>query len=113
MAGGSDVGAMELHAVVARLTGGLGGEPRAVKHAVEDVARAVAGEHAAGAVGAVRSRREPENHDVGARVAEGRHGFSPIFPVEVGATLGAGDAGDIVAEAWTETTSHDLGLKYI
>ena len=111
MAGGSDVGAVELHAVVAGVADGLRGESGAVEYAIKDVARAVAGEHAAGAVGTVRAWREAQDQDAGAWVAERRHGLSPIFPGEVGAPLGAGDAGGVVAQARTETTGHDLGLK--
>src|SRR5208283_222811 len=111
MAGGGDVGPVELHAVVARIAGGLRRKSRAVQHAVEDVAGTVASEHAAGAVGPMGSRREPQNQDPRARVAERRHGLSPVFPVEVSSALGSGDAGGIFSEPRTETAGHDPGLK--
>ncbi len=45
----------------------LGGEAGLVEDAVKDVAGAVAGEHAAGTVGAVGAGRESQNQDAGAR----------------------------------------------
>ena len=45
---------------------------------VQPLARAVAGEHAAGAVGAVRRRREADDDDPRRRIAEARHRPRPV-----------------------------------
>jgi len=50
---------------VARSAGRLGGEAGLVEGAVEPVAGAVAGEHAAGSVGTVCAGREAQNQDAG------------------------------------------------
>ena len=44
-----------------------------MKRGVEKIARAIAGENAAGAVGSVRARREPDDDDPRLQVAEARH----------------------------------------
>jgi hypothetical protein len=65
----------------------VGGETGLVEDLVEDVAGTVAGEHATGAVGAVRARGESQDEYAGGGVAEGRHGESPVGLVAVGAAL--------------------------
>jgi hypothetical protein len=78
----------EPQAVVARPRHGLVGEPGAVHRGEEPVARAVAGKDPAGAVAAVRRRREAEDQDARRGVAEARHGPAPVLLVsERGALL--------------------------
>jgi hypothetical protein len=65
----------------------VGGETGLVEDLVKDVAGTVAGEHAAGAVGAVRARSESQDEDAGGGVAEGWYGESPVGLVTVGAAF--------------------------
>ena len=74
---GGDEGAVEAQAVVGVDRGRLVREAGAVQRGEQPVARAVAREHAPGAVAAVRRRREPEH--VHARVA-GRRSRAPDGP---------------------------------
>jgi hypothetical protein len=61
--------------------GRLVGEAGAVQRGVEPVARSVAGEDAAGAVGAVGGRGEAEDVDGGLGVAEAGRGPAPVLLV--------------------------------
>ena len=72
-----DPGVAESQPVVARDRRRLVREPGAVERRVEPVAGAIAGEHAAGAVRAVRRRRQADDHDPRRRVAEPGHAAAP------------------------------------
>ena len=71
----------ELQAVVGGDRRRLVGEPARVQGGEEPVARAVAGEHAAGAVGAVGGGRQAEQADARVGVAEAGHGAAPVLLV--------------------------------
>ena len=113
MGGRGDVEIVEFHAVFARDGDGLGGEAGLVKHPIEDVAGPVAGEHAAGAVGAVGSGSEAENQHAGARVAEGWHGAAPIDLVAVGPPLEFRDFRSMGAQARAAPALDDFLLEYL
>ena len=68
----------EAQAVVAADRGRLVGEPGAVERRVEPVAGAVAGEHPAGAVGAVGGGGEADDQDPRLRVAEAADRARPV-----------------------------------
>jgi len=79
-----------LEAVGAGDAGGLVGEAGFVEGAVEEIAGAIAGEDAAGAVSAVGTGARPMMR----RRALGspkRDGFAPVVLVEIGATADAAD----------------------
>jgi hypothetical protein len=76
--GGGDVAVGELQAVVDRHALGLVGVAGAVQRGEEPVARTIAGEHPPGAVPAVGRRRQPDDQQACARVAEARHGTPPV-----------------------------------
>jgi hypothetical protein len=59
-----------------------------VQDGIHEVAGAVAGEGAAGAVGSVSAGGEAENEDTGAWIAEARNGAGPVGLVDVGAPFG-------------------------
>ena len=63
---------------------GWDGEAGPVQRGKEPVARAVAGEHAAGPVRPVRRRRQADDHEAGVRVAEARHAAAPVGLAGVG-----------------------------
>ena len=74
----------------------FGGEAKLVQDGVHEVAGAIAGEGAAGAIGAVSTRGEAEDEDAGAWVSEAGNGASPVGLVLVGATSGLGDATTVI-----------------
>ena len=111
MGGGGDVEIVQGQAVVAGNAGGAGGETGLVEDPVEDVAGAVAGEHATRSVGTVSARRESQNQDTGGRVAEGRHGESPVGLVAVGAALELRDFRRMPAQAGTTSAGYYLLVK--
>ena len=75
-----DPRAGEAQPVVAGGARRLVGEAGAVEGGVEEVARAVAGEHPAGAVGAVGGRGQADDHDPGVGIAEARARAGPSTP---------------------------------
>ena len=66
------------------------GQPGPVERRVEEVARAVAGEHAAGPVGAVGAGGQAEQDERRAGLAEARHRAAPVGLLGVGPPLHAG-----------------------
>lgn len=107
---GGDPGVAELEAVCAGGGVRLIGEADFVEDGVHEVAGAVAGEGAASAVGAVRSRGEADDEDAGAGVAEAGDGTCPVDLVLVGAASGDADSGTVLAEAGASLAGADLGV---
>ncbi len=99
---GRDPGVAEAKSVVAGEGAGLGGEAERVEDGKHEVAGAVSGEGAAGAVGAVGSGRKAENEDAGAGVAEAGNGPRPVGLVQVSAAAGLADG--LTVEAETRAT---------
>src|SRR5215467_14014776 len=75
--GGDDVGVAQGEAVVGALRGRDVGEALGVEGGEEEVARAVAGEDAAGAVGAVRGGGQADQQQARVGVAEAGDGLAP------------------------------------
>jgi hypothetical protein len=104
---GGDPGVAKLEAVVAVDGTGLAGEAKLVEDGVHEVAGAVAGEGAAGAVGAVSAGCEAEDENAGERISKAGHGARPVGLVEVGAAFGLSDASAVVAETGAEFAGND------
>ena len=111
MDGRGDVAVFEGQAVVRRRRVGLGSKPRAVERVVEEVSRAVAGEHAAGAVGSVGARREADDEQARRGVAERRDGLAPVVPAAVRAALYRGNPAAVGDQAGAALAGDDVGLK--
>ena len=94
---GADPELAELEAVVAMEGDGFAGEAELVEDGVHEVAGAVAGEGAAGAVGSVGTGGEAEDENAGVGIAEAGDGFGPVFLIAVGFSAGLADATAIVA----------------
>ncbi len=62
-----------------------------MKGRIEEVARAIAGEHPSRAIAAMRSRREADEQDAGADVAEARHRPRPVVEIAIARDLLATD----------------------
>ena len=110
---GADPELAEFEAVVAADGGGLTGEAELVEDGVHEVAGAVAGEGAAGAVGAVGSGSEAENEDAGVGVSEAGDGLGPVLLIAEGFAAGFADAAAIVAQAGTTSAGGDVLLKLV
>ena len=78
---------------------GLGGEAKLVQDGIHEVAGAIAGEGAAGAVGSMCAGGKTEDEDAGAWIAKAGNRAGPIGLVQVGAALGLADAAAVVAKA--------------
>src|SRR5262245_9268222 len=108
MADRGDRAANELQAVASvngsRLVGKAGLEECPVK----PLAAAIAGEHAAGAVGAVGGWSEADDQEVGLRRAEVRHGTAPIIVVQKGPPLFGCDLPAILAQPRAALAGDDL-----
>ena len=112
MGGGGDVEVVQDQAVLAGHADRVGGETGLVEDPIEDVAGAVAGEHPAGAVGTVCARRESQDQDTGGRIAERRHGKSPVSLVAVCAPLELRDFCRMPAQAGAKLAGYDLLIEY-
>lgn len=104
---GGDPGVAELEAVVAGDGARFSGEAELVEDRVHKVARAVAGEGAAGAVGSMGSGGKAEDEDEGAGVAKAGDRASPIGLVLVGAAPGFADAAAVVAQTGATLAGDD------
>jgi len=102
-----DPGMAQPKAVVARDGDRFGGESELVQDGVHEVAGAVAGEVAAGAVGAVRTGGEADDEHAGIGVAEAGDRTRPVGLVAVGGTAVLADAGAVLAQAGAEFARND------
>ncbi len=92
-----DVGVAEFEAVLAVGGGGLRGEAERVQDRIQEVAGAVSGERASGAIGAVG--------------AESWNGACPVFLIDVGAASRLADALAVGTEAWAELAGYNRVLR--
>jgi hypothetical protein len=67
-------------AIVAVRRTRLIGEAGAMQGLVEKIARAIAGEHASGAICSMRRGRKPKNQQLRTGIPKARNGLAPIFP---------------------------------
>jgi hypothetical protein len=104
---GGDPCVAELEAVVAGDGAGLTGEAQLVEDGVHEVAGAVSGEGAAGAVGSVGARGEAEDKNSCFGVSEPGDGTGPVGVVLVGSAFGLADAAAVVAEAGAALADDD------
>ena len=107
--GDGDPRVAEDEAVVARGGGGLVGEAGAVQRAIEPLARAIAGEDAAGAIGAVGAGRQADDDEAGGGIAEAGDGARPVGVGGVGGALVAADGGAPCDQALAATAVDDAG----
>jgi len=111
--GTGDPGINELEAVVDAGAGWLTGETGVEEGLVEEVAGAITGEDAAGAVGAVGSGGEADDDEAGFRVTEGGYGAAPVIVAEIGPAFHAGDGLAVFAEARALVAGDDLALELL
>ena len=109
---GADPELAELEAVVTMDGDGFAGEAELVQDGVHEVAGAVAGEGAAGAIGSVGSGGETENEDAGVGVAEAGDRFGPVLLIAVGLSAGLADGLAVVAEPGAAIAGGD-GLLHL
>ena len=104
-------GVREYQAVVAGHAGRLVGEAGPVQRGEQDVAGAVPGEDAPGAVAAVRGRRQPEDPDCRAGRSETRYRPAPVLLVAERCAPGRGDLLPPGDEARAGEAAGDRGVE--
>lgn len=105
---GADPRIAQAESVVAVDCPRFGGKAELVQDGVHEVAGAVSGEGAAGAVGSVGAGSKAEDEHARAGIPEARYGTSPVLLVLVGAAAGLADSGAVGAEARAELAGDDL-----
>ena len=90
---------------------GCDAKPVSIQGLVQKIARAVAGEHAAGAIRAVRSGRQPDEQQPRAGIAKSRHRLGPIIPIAIGAALHASHFGAIGNQPRAAHAGDDFAIQ--
>jgi len=91
MSRGCNPGVMEPKAVLDASAIGLGSEPGFVQGPVQEVTGTISGKHTSSTISTMCPRGQPKNQQARGTIAEGRHGFTPVFPVAERAPFGGGD----------------------
>jgi hypothetical protein len=79
-----------------------------VHRAHQEIAGAVAGEHAAGTIGAVSGGRQTEDEHTRARIAKSWNGFAPVRVETMSSLLIAGDAFAVRSQAGAARAGFNL-----
>ena len=80
---GRDVSIGQNQPIIAATRRRLAGEPGPMQRPVEEIARAVAGEHAARTILPVRRGRQPDDQDTRHGIAETRHRLAPVVVIPI------------------------------
>ena len=108
----ADVGVNESKTIFARDGCGLVRKSGAIKLFVKKIAGAIAGEHAPGAIRAVRRGSEADDQELRVRIAESRDRPAPILLIAIRAALGACDFFAVANQARTFAALNDLSVEY-
>ena len=108
----ADVGVDESKTIGARDGCGLAGESGAMELFVQEVAAAVSGEHAPGAIRAVGRGGQADDQELSLRIAESGDRAAPVRFVPVGAPLGARDFLAVANQARAFAALDDLSVEY-
>jgi hypothetical protein len=95
---GGDPCVAKAEAVVAGDGAGFGGEAKIVENGVHEIAGAVSGEGAAGAVGTMSAGGEAKDKDACFGITEAGDGTGPVGLVLIGAAAGFADAATVVTK---------------
>ncbi len=106
------IGILQRESVFAIRRSGLIGKSRAEQRLVKKIAGAIAREHSSRAIGAVRSRRKPQNQKLGARIAETRNGLAPIIPSKERTALVPRDLFAIPYQSRTLAAENDFLIEF-
>jgi len=93
--------------VVAVKSAGFAGQAEFVQDGVHEVAGAVTSEGAAGTVRAMGARRETQDEDAGAWIAEAGNGTSPVGLVKIGAAFRFSDSLTVFTETRAKVAGND------
>src|SRR5262249_52960785 len=83
------------------------------ERAIEPLAAAVAGEHAARPIGSMRRRSESDNQQSRLRIAEITDGLAPVVPVDVRPSLLGRHLPAVIAQPRTPATADDLAIEFV
>jgi hypothetical protein len=104
---GGDPGVAELESVFACDRAGFAGEAKFVQDGIHEVAGAVTGEGAAGAISSVGAGGKAEDEDSSFGVSEARNGSGPVGLILVGTAFGFADAAAVVTKTRAAVTGND------
>lgn len=110
---GGDPGVAQVEAVFAVDRAGFAGKVELVEDRVHEVARAVSGKWATGAIGAVCSGGKTEQEDAGAWISEAGYGARPVGLVDVGTTAVLADSSAEGAKARAALAQDDSLLHLL
>ena len=110
---GRYVGSVKPQAVAAVLGVCPVGPACAVQGPIQPQAATVSGEHAAGPIGPMCCRRQTDDHEASARIAEAGHGAAPILLIAEGAALDGGDVLAMGDETGAAPAADDLGCDFV
>ena len=108
MGSGGNVQIAQGETILARHADRVRSEARLMEHPVQNIARAVSGEHTPGPIGTVRPGRESKNQDSGCRIAERRNGASPVGLIAVGAPFELRDFCRMTPQTVAAPAAYDL-----
>ena len=108
---GGDVGIAQRESVFFVRSRGLRGEAGAVQHAIEKMTGAIAGERAAGAVGAMCARRQAENQHPRVHIAKARYWLGPIVAIAIGAALLTPDLLAVIDQPRTAGAGNEFAIQ--
>ena len=108
---GGDEGVAESETVVAAQCRGLAGKAGVVQRGKERNAGAVAGEHAPGAVGAVRTGGQSHQPQAGVHIAKAGDRLPPIVVIFVSAAFFTGNSLAPFDQPGTGTASNDIVIE--
>jgi len=109
--GGGNPGIGKAQTVVRGRALGPGGETGAVQSAVQEVTGTVSGKHTSGTISAMCGRSQAKNQHPGGRVAERRHGLTPVVPFQEGAPFDGRDFAAMADKTRAFFTLHNLAIE--
>jgi hypothetical protein len=104
---GGDPGVAKFEAIAAVGGAGFAGQAQVVQDGVHEVAGAIAGKGATGAVRSVGAGREAQDEDASAWIAKAGNRARPVGLIKVGAAFGLADALTVFAKARTKFAGDD------
>src|SRR5262245_31009171 len=92
-------------------SGRLRSDTNLVQHRIHKIARTIACERPARAVGTMRARRQAQNQDARIGIAEPRHRLAPILPIQIRSPFFTGNLAAVVNEPWTTSAGNNIGIQ--
>src|SRR5208337_2782939 len=92
---------------------GLRCETRLVQHRIEEVAGAVPGEGSAGAVGAMRARRQSQHQHPCRGISKGWNRAAPVLPARVGFLPYRSNLAAVLAKPGAALAGYNASVQFV